>query len=86
MVIQIQGRSEYVRSPEEEAAHRESWARISRHIDEHIAKGNEPDHAAAMRGHEELIAEYARLGPTGRSEEEERELIARHCPRRSFFR
>lgn len=59
---------------------------LDRLIEEHIAKGNKPDHEAAMRIHEELMAEYARLGPTGQTEEEARELIARYCPRRSFFR
>jgi hypothetical protein len=59
---------------------------LDRLIEEHIAKGNKPDHQAAMRIHEEQMAEYARLGPTGRTEEEARELIARYCPPRSFFR
>jgi len=76
----------YERSPEEEAAYRASCARLDRAIEEHIAKGNKPDHEAALRIHEEQMAEYAKLPPTGRTEEEARALIARYCPRRSFFR
>lgn len=77
---------DYERSPEEEAAHREMCARLDRAIAEHIAKGNKPDHEAALRIHEEQMADYAKMPPTGRTEEEARELIARYCPRRSFFR
>jgi hypothetical protein len=83
---QRQAELDYERSPEEEAANQESRARLDRAIKEHIAKGNKPDHEAAMRIHEEQMAEYAKLPPTGRTEEEARELIARYCPRRSFFR
>jgi hypothetical protein len=74
------------RFPEDEAAYQASRARIERAIEEHIAKGNKPDHEAALRIHEEQMAEYAKLPPTGRTEEEAQELIARYCPRRSFFR
>ena len=74
------------RSPEDEAAYQASRARLKRAIEEHIARGNKPDHEAALRIHEEQMAEYAKLPPTGRTEEEAQELIARYCPRRSFFR
>ena len=74
------------RLPEEEAEYQASCARVNRAIEEHIAKGNKPDHEAALRIHEEQMADYAKLPPTGRTEEEARELIARYCPRRSFFR
>jgi len=77
---------DYERSPEDEAAFQASRARVHRAIEEHIAKGNKPDHEAALRIHEEQMAEYAKLPPTGRTEEEARELIARYCPKRSFFR
>jgi glutamate synthase domain-containing protein 3 len=59
---------------------------VERLIEDHIAKGNKPDHEAALRIHEELMAEFAKLPPTGRTEEEAQAFIARYCPRRSFFR
>ena len=65
---------------------RASLERLARRIDEHIAKGNKPDYEAARRRQAEIAADYATLPPTGRTEEEARALIARHCPKRSFFR
>jgi hypothetical protein len=73
-------------TPEEEAERREGRARLARMIEEHIAKGNKPDHEAALRKYQALSAEYAKLPPTGRTEEETRALIERYCPPRSFFR
>lgn len=60
--------------------------RIARDIQEHIVKGNTPDYEAANRIRLEILADYATLRPTGRTEDEARELVARHCPKRSFFR
>jgi len=60
--------------------------RIARDIREHIGNGNTADYEEANRIRLEIHADYATLRPTGRTEEEARELVARHCPKRSFFR
>ena len=63
-----------------------SRARLKRIIEEHIARGNKPDYERAQRSYARFLAGCAAAPPTGRTEEQARELIARYCPRRSFFR
>jgi hypothetical protein len=69
----------------DESIPREIRERLARGIEEHIARGNKPDHERAQRHWDAFCAQIAALPPTGRTEEEAQELIARYCKRRSWW-
>lgn len=59
---------------------------LKRFIADHIARGNKPDYERAQEGMRKFEELVSRMEPSGRTEEEDWDLIDRYCGRRSIVR